>query len=366
MIQKSNKYIKELLVVALVTSVFFSVFSVLPMLLSSSNPFMLPPPPPPGVGEAGPGFRVMPERPPRDLTLSILVTTLLMLTLWLMNIFLYARFTAIRAKEKTKHVVRYMVSYGLMFTLISLYYLVLGKFSPSPHYGRAMFVPFIAGLTNNTIVIIILDLVVLQRKKAQIELENTQLKMSSIQAQHQHLKHQLHPHFLFNSLNTLKILIKRQPHEAEDYLVRLSELLRASLASDSKDTVMLREELGLCADYLEMQKVRFKNAFHYKIEVPEELMESAYLPVFSLQLLVENAIKHNAFTSDEPLCIQISYQVSGHLEVRNNRRPKNVREPSSGIGLKNLRERYEVLSDKAIAVFDSENYFTVQLPVLSK
>ncbi|AKD04991.1 hypothetical protein PKOR_20240 [Pontibacter korlensis] len=366
MIQKQNNYIQELLIVALITSVFFGVFSMLPNLLSSHNPFM-PPPPRPGPGAPESVMRAMRGGAPKGHSIGIVVTTVLMLTLWIMNIFLYARFQAFRAKEQTKSVLRYITSYVLMFALISSYYLVLGYFAPNPyHYGRVLFIPFIAGLTNNTIVLVMLDLVVLQRKKALVELENAQLKMSSIQAQHQHLKHQLQPHFLFNSLNTLKTLIKRRPLEAEEYLVRLSEFLRASLTPGSRDTIALRDELKLCVDYLEMQKVRFKNAFHYEIDVPEELLETAFVPIFSLQLLAENAIKHNGFTVEEPLYIYISYNDDGYLEVRNNKKAKSISEPSSGIGLKNLRERYMVLSEKDIAIFDTEKYFSVQLPILSK
>ncbi|WP_299761576.1 histidine kinase [uncultured Pontibacter sp.] len=366
MIQKPNNIIKELLVVALITSVFFGIFSVLPMLLTSGSPFNFQPSPPRNPEVAERVLRGVRDRPMRGFSVNILVTTLLMLTLWLMNIILYARLQALEGKERVKNIVRYCLSYALMFGLISLYYFTLGQLSIRHGYGRALFVPFIAGLTNNTIVIIILDLVVLQRKKAQVELENAQLKMSSIQAQHQHLKHQLQPHFLFNSLNTLKTLIKRHPLEAEDYLVRLSEFLRASLTADNKDIVALRDELKLCTDYLEMQKVRFKNAFNYEVEIPDEWMDTAFLPVFSLQLLVENAIKHNGFTNEEPLHILISYQGSGYLKVRNNKKQKLISEPSSGIGLKNLKERYQVLSDKQVSVTDAEDYFSVQLPILSK
>ncbi|MCJ8164497.1 histidine kinase [Pontibacter sp. E15-1] len=360
MVQKSNNYIKELLLVALITSVFFGVFSALPMLLSSSNPFM---PQPPGPGEA---MRAMRPRPQTDPIIRILVSVVLMLSLWVMNIFLYARFTAMKGIEKKKNVLRYVASYVLMFVVVYLYYLVLRQMSLNPQYGRALFFPVVAGVTNNTIVVVLLELVVLQRVKAQVVLENAQLKMNSIQAQHQHLKHQLQPHFLFNSLNTLKTLIKRRPLEAEDYLVRLSEFLRASLTSDGKDTVLLRDEMKLCTDYLEMQKVRFKDAFRYEVVLPEPLMEAAFLPVFSLQLLAENAIKHNGFTSEDPLQIHIGYQEDGYLVVRNNKMAISVREPSSGIGLKNLRERYHALTEKAIVIDDDLDYFTVKLPILSK
>ncbi|RDV11797.1 hypothetical protein DXT99_23715 [Pontibacter diazotrophicus] len=362
MMYKQKSYIKDLVIVAVLTSLFFGVFSVLPSLIHSHLSFVAPPPPP---GRMGPGPRLMGERPPVDIAFSVLMATLMMLVLWVMNILLYDRFRKLPLKDRKKSIIRYTASFLGMFLLISLYFLVRGNFTPGPRYGRALFFPLIAALTNNIIVLVILDLVVLQRNKAQVELENTQLKMNSIQAQHQHLKHQLQPHFLFNSLNTLKTLIRKQPQEAEDYLLRLSDFLRASL-SNTRDTVTLGEELRLCVDYFEMQKVRFRNAFSYKIDLPPKLKETAYVPVFSLQLLAENAIKHNGFTEEEPLRIHFTYNKNGHLVVRNNKKPKLVNEPSSGIGLRNLTERYKVLSGEGITIVDSEEFFTVQLPILDK
>ncbi|WP_137759197.1 sensor histidine kinase [Pontibacter sp. SGAir0037] len=367
MTKQQNNYIKDLLIVAIITSLFFGVFSVIHLLITSQFSFMerphLPPP-----GDMPPGFRprLPDQRVHMSLGFNILVNTLMMLTFWVMNIWLYTRFQKLKLQEKTRHIIRYAVSYVCMFILIILYFTILGQVSLDPRYGRALFFPFIAGITNNTIVLIILDLVILNRNKSQIELENTQLKMNSIQAQHQHLKHQLQPHFLFNSLNTLKSLIRRDAREAEDYLLRLSEFLRASLTSDSQDTVPLRDELKLCIDYLEMQKVRFKDAFKYRIDVPKEQMESAYLPVFALQLLVENAIKHNGFTEEEPLTICIRYVKDDCLVVTNNKKTKPVHEPFSGIGLRNLSERYNVLFGKGINILETEESFIVQLPILHK
>ncbi|WP_222707223.1 sensor histidine kinase [Pontibacter qinzhouensis] len=364
MIDKQKNYVRDLLLVALVTSVLFGAFSVLHALISSNLYFVGPPPPPQGMG--GLGGPPMRGRPPMNIFTNVLVTTLMMLVLWGMNILLYSRFRSLQGAEKTKHIVRYVVSYAITFGLVALYIALLAQLVPDPRYGRALFFPLIAAFTNNTVVLIILDLVVLQRNKAQIELENTQLKMNSIQAQHQHLKHQLQPHFLFNSLNTLKTLIKRHPLEAEDYLIRLSEFLRASITADTQDTVPLKEELKLCVDYLEMQQVRFKNAFRYHIHIPDELMETGFVPVFSLQLLAENAIKHNGFTIEEPLQIDIAYTGDGYIMVQNNKKTKSLSEPSSGIGLKNLFARYKVLSDNEVLIADTADTFTVKIPILKK
>jgi two-component system LytT family sensor kinase len=277
-----------------------------------------------------------------------------------MNIVVYQKLQQVSLTVKSRKVLRYLLSY-VATTLIFyasqfLVYLLLDS-------GRPMFFPLIVALTNNTIILFLMDLIMLQRTKARIEVEYTQLKLNNAIARHQHLKHQLHPHFLFNSLNTLKSLIKRNAAEAEDYLIRLSDLLRASISGDRSDTIPLKEELKLCVDYLEMQKVRFKDAFNYQISIPEEVLPAGQLPLFSLQLLVENAIKHNAFTTEDPLFIKITYQ-PGYISVWNNKRLKQHREPSSGIGLKNLAERYKVIAGHNIEVSDAENFFCVQLLIL--
>lgn len=358
---KQNNYNRELFTVAVITSVFFGVFSVLPMLISSHLSFISPPPPPHHVELPGGG---KPERPSINLTSSIIATTVLMLCLWMMNIFIYSRFRNIKGKEQTINIIRYVVSYAAMFGLVACFFLILSQFVPDPRHSRSLFFPFIAALTNNTIVLVILELVVLQRKKAQIELENTQLKMNSLIAQHQHLKHQLQPHFLFNSLNVLKSLIKKRPQEAETYLIRLAEFLRSSITANNQNTIALVEELKLCVDYLEMQKVRFKDAFTYDINIPENVKSTGFLPVFSLQLLVENAIKHNYLTSEEPLNINIYYNENHSIVVRNNKKVKKINEASSGIGLRNLVERYRVISGDDINILDGENFFSVELKVL--
>ncbi|WP_169788189.1 sensor histidine kinase [Rufibacter tibetensis] len=286
---------------------------------------------------------------------------LLMLCLWGMNIFLYGQFSRLNWSEKARNLTRYATSYLLTvivyYGLLTLIFVLVD--GPPPRVF-----PLIVALTNNTIVLVLMDLVILQRKSAQIAVENSQLKMNHAIAQHQHLKHQLQPHFLFNSLNTLKTLIKKKRPEAEEYLVRLSDLLRASITSENKTTIPLEEELKLCVDYLEMQKVRFKDSFSYKIEIPPSLLTSSCLPIFSLQLLVENAIKHNAFTIEEPLSIQISYNNKDSIVVWNNRKPKQTLEPSSGIGLKNLSERYQVICGDGINVVEADHSFSVELKLL--
>ncbi len=215
----------------------------------------------------------------------------------------------------------------------------------------------------NTIVLIFHGIVQLSEKKSIIESENIQLKIKNIEAANLKLKQQLHPHFLFNSLNVLKTLIKKQPDDAEAYLKRLSDFLRASVSLDNVNTVKFEEELKLSMDYLEMQKIRFGNAIQSEIDIPEEAKIGA-VPTFSIQLLLENAIKHNAFTIESPLLIKLMYQ-NGWITVSNNIQNKNTDEDSTGLGLSNLSERYKIISGDEIKIQSNDTYFSVSIRILT-
>jgi len=215
----------------------------------------------------------------------------------------------------------------------------------------------------NTVVLIFHGIVNMEAQKSIIESENTQLKIKNIEAANLKLKQQLHPHFLFNSLNVLKTLIKKQPDNAEAYLKRLSDFLRASVSLENVNTVKFEEELKLSMDYLEMQKIRFGNAIQFEVSIPEEA-KTGIVPTFSIQLLLENAIKHNAFTLESPLLIKLIYH-NGWITVSNNIQNKNTDEDSPGIGLSNLSERYKIISGDEINIQSNDTNFSVSIKVLS-
>lgn len=167
---------------------------------------------------------------------------------------------------------------------------------------------FVVGIDTLSLVAIELILSVatqanIRVQYANMQAENVQLQMRSLEAQHEKLKNQLHPHFLFNSLSALKSLIHRDPVLAEQYLVKLSGFLRFTISHNEQNIVSLQDELKFCVDYLEMQKIRFGGALQYAVGVPLELLPETFVPVFSLQLVLENAIKHNLLTQDSPLCV---------------------------------------------------------------
>ncbi len=178
------------------------------------------------------------------------------------------------------------------------------------------------------------------------------------------LKNQLDPHFLFNSLNVLTSLIEEDPHQAQKFTTSLSKVYRYVLEQKNKDLVTVNEELNFARTYVRLLKMRFEDSIVF--EIPEEATQpDAKIVPLSLQLLLENAVKHNVVTSSRPLHIKV-FEKNGNLVVENNLQEKQVVKKSSGVGLQNIRERYDILTDKQVHIHKTGSDFSVALPMLSK
>lgn len=220
-------------------------------------------------------------------------------------------------------------------------------------------------LTINLIVLILCELVMLHFRQQKTELENAKLRQTSLEARNSQLRNQLHPHFLFNSLNTLRLLLKKDADKAETYLLKLSDILRASTTSAASSITDVKDELNLCLSYLQMQELRFGDMLLYDVTNKKLQDAKGRLPVFALQLLAENAIKHNAFTNESPLHIFIDYDESCQLvTVRNKIKPKRHTEVTTQTGLKNLDERYRLLSSQRIIVNNNGDEFAVSIKII--
>ncbi len=189
------------------------------------------------------------------------------------------------------------------------------------------------------------------------------LQRAQLAAELEGLKAQIDPHFLFNSLNTLGHLIDTAPARAREFNDSLAHMYRYLLRSRDRRLVQLREELEFVDTYFQLLSLRFGKAIQLSCEVPEAEAERRLLPPVSLQLLVENAVKHNAFTDEAPLVIRIRLR-EGQVEVENERRPKELSAQSSRVGLKNLGERYRLLVSREPVVRADEARFAVSLPTL--
>lgn len=193
-------------------------------------------------------------------------------------------------------------------------------------------------------------------------LEAEKLKSEKLAAQYQGLKNQLNPHFLFNSLNALSNLVYEDADRSAAFIQKLSKIYRYVLEVQNEELVPLNKEVEFARNYLDLQKIRFEESLQFSIETKEE--NNSWLPPLSLQLLLENAIKHNVASKDNPLLINI-IQKEGEVWISNNFQPKiTTEENSTGIGLKNIEQRYQVLSDRNPQVKTNENEFLVILPLL--
>ncbi len=193
------------------------------------------------------------------------------------------------------------------------------------------------------------------------EVEAEKAKQESIKANYESLKNQVNPHFLFNSLNALTSLVYEDQDKAAKFIKQLSEVYRYVLDSRNKEVVSIAEELQFLDSYLFLQQIRFGDKLRIKNELKEH---GGSLPPLALQMLVENAIKHNIVSHEQPLTIHL-YESDRKLVVRNNLQTKNtLGEASSGVGLENIRKRYEFLSDEKVEVENDKETFAVKLPIL--
>lgn len=183
----------------------------------------------------------------------------------------------------------------------------------------------------------------------------------NMMAQYASLKSQVDPHFLFNSLNVLTNLVYEDADKSAKFIKQLSEVYRYVLETRSKELVTLEEELKFVNSYLFLQQIRFGDKLVIQNNVEKQ---KGWVPPLVIQMLVENAIKHNTISQEHPLTIRI-YSTDEHIIVKNNLQKKLIIEHSTGIGLENIRKRYEFLTTEKVVVSDAGNQFEVKLPTLS-
>ncbi|MUU78176.1 histidine kinase [Winogradskyella endarachnes] len=178
------------------------------------------------------------------------------------------------------------------------------------------------------------------------------------------LKNQLDPHFLFNSLNVLTSLIEENPDKAQKFTTSLSKVYRYVLEQKSKELVTVDEELKFAKTYMSLLKMRFEDSIIFEIPDKASNPESKVVPL-SLQLLLENAVKHNMVTTTKPLHVKI-YEDGDYLVVQNNLQPKQIVKKSSGVGLENIKQRYNLLSKRRVYINQRATDFAVAIPMLTK
>ena len=252
---------------------------------------------------------------------------------------------------------------GFLYTFVATYILdevickvVLGK-------NLALFTGFRVSIIPMIVVYLVYEAVYFFEAWKLNVRKTESLARESVQSQLEVLKNQLDPHFLFNSMNTLAALIDDENIDAQQYLERLSDVYRYVLVSRSKNTVPLEEEIAFLDAYVYLNKIRFRD----NLQVQKQLSPDAYrqyVTPLSLQMLIENAIKHNVVSKENPLKIRIHQEEQGYLVIENNIQEKTILEKSTRVGLQNIINRYSLLTDRQVEVIRNGGLFTVKIPLL--
>ncbi|MGY0392806.1 2TM domain-containing protein [Bizionia sp. KMM 8389] len=220
------------------------------------------------------------------------------------------------------------------------------------------------GLWITLTIVITFHAIYLYKQTQEKKVKESQIVAQTQTAKFDALKNQLDPHFLFNSLNVLSSLIEENPDNAQKFTTSLSKIYRYVLEQKNKDLVSVDDELEFARTYMLLLKMRFEDSIVFEIPECASNPESKVVPL-SLQLLLENAVKHNMVTTSRPLHIRI-YESNGNLIIENNLQTKQVLKKSSGFGLANITQRYALLTKKQVIINQERSSFKVLIPILTK
>lgn len=299
---------------------------------------------------------------PKDVINEILFTFISLLLLFWINVRIFRFNTPMVRVTKGKMLLSFLLTWGGSSLFGQLFVWLHHQFDIPAidamvhHYLHPLRDLIIACIVTGSNYIYYLIL-----KQQRIVVENETLRTESLRHQYESLKSQLNPHMLFNSLNTLQSLIRESTGKALDYTQELSRVLRYTLQDNDRRCVTLAEEMQFVKAYIYLMKMRYEDNLHFEIEI-DERSNGMLLPPMSVQLLIENAIKHNEISNRNPLTISIRAQRQ-ELLVCNPIQPKRVVPSGPGIGLDNLAKRYGLLWQKTIQISTEAGRFCVRLPL---
>lgn len=264
-------------------------------------------------------------------------------------------------------VVQILLTFSIIITIRTIGFLILQEYFVSYidiHVTRELLVlgTFTGFLAVAALTLSIFGYHFVIRWK-QGEVRNERLQREKAQVHYDNLKNQLNPHFLFNSLTSLNSLIFENPQLASDFLQQLSKVYRYLLDNKERNLVPVSKEAKFVAHYINLLKTRFDGALSVEFEVASDVSEKEIAPV-TLQVLIENAIKHNITQKDKPLLVRIYSEGGNYLVVENNLQKKSFIEHSTKQGLSNLRNMYKYITDTEIIVEQDEKKFAVKIPLI--
>jgi two-component system, LytTR family, sensor kinase len=224
---------------------------------------------------------------------------------------------------------------------------------------------YLVGLSTNLIFETLFEVVYIIDKYKEAAAEKEVLEQLQLQQEFDGLKQKVNPHFLFNCFNTLSSLITEDKDKAEQFLDELSKVYRYLLRNNEDGMSTLENEIKFIQSYFQLLKTRHGDAVQLQVEIDKQY-NTYLLPSLSLQMLVENAVKHNALSKNKPLHIEIFTTVGNKLVVNNNLQRRAVKAPSNKIGLENIKAKYDLLHLSGFQIMEDEKNFTVVLPLIWK
>ena len=306
-----------------------------------------------------------------SLLLALMFNELYSFVLGLSNMYFFDYLARLQWKKQDT-LKRIIIGIGgsVIITLVGLFFLRSGI---AVFYKNIPFKDFLVnesfsnyqfGLWITLTIVTVFHVIYFYNKYQQNRIKEQKVIAGTASAKFDALKNQLDPHFLFNSLNVLTSLIDENPESAQKFTTSLSKVYRYVLEQKSKELVTVDEELQFAKTYMSLLKMRFEDSIVFSAPKSASNPESKVVPL-SLQLLLENAVKHNIVTSTKPLHIKI-YEDQGSLVVENNLQPKQIVKKSSGVGLSNITQRYDLLTNKKVNIKKEANRFSVAVPMLTK
>ncbi len=290
-------------------------------------------------------------------------TIILAFLIFLLNFRLFKPFDAHYKLNFKKIATSIVLTFLFAFIFAQLFIFTKHSFDSQIYNHRQVEDLLFRNFFCSTVVLICILIMRLIFQKQTIEVENEKLRSESLQSQFESLKNQVSPHFLFNSLTALKILVEDSPSLAKQYINHLSQVLRYTLQSNRKQLVTLGEELEFTESYIFLLKMRYDTNLTIKTEIADQLKDFR-LPPLTVQTLVENAVKHNEISKEHPFSIEIRTKENGELEVSNKIQEKLTPEEGTGIGLTNLSKLFQLLGDYDIQIFKTATEFKVEVPLI--
>lgn len=296
-----------------------------------------------------------------ETVVNFVLTTLFSLFVWYFNIYTlptYSKKDIATGFSVGRMIKNLVIGFLIMLVLASLQQFIL---SHLPFTATVVMVE-VRGVLIGITFYMFIHLLYQSYHNQQVSIELERSKMDNLGAQYELLKQQVNPHFLFNSLNTLKYMVESRDEHTVEFVLKLSDFYRFTLESRKLNLIKVSEELKILESYVYLLKARFEEGIDLSITVDPQVHQT-YIPPFTLQLLVENCIKHNVVSLERPLQVKV-YSEGDYIVVQNQIQLKRTPEASTGMGLENINQRYTHMLDKKIIIEPTEQLFTVKLPVI--